>query len=208
MPTTLQTVPYQPEEPRRMKFTRENCKFLEESGILTGRYELLEGDILFKMAMNRPHVQVLMRIAEVLVAIFGFRFVQTQCAIDVPEPDQSTSEPEPDIAVTTVDLTLLERNPSPENVLLLVEVSDATLYRDKVRKSALYARAGFQEYWIADVNARQLLVHRDPSPGGYRDIQAYSEGETVSLLARPDLHQPVKTFFPESPEFDESPDEN
>ena len=196
MPTVLQAVPYQSEEPRRIKFTRENCKFLQESGILTGRYELIEGDIISKMGQNRPHARGLLLITFWLRSIFGYNFVESQTSVDVPEPDFTTSEPEPDILVCADDLTLIEEAPTSDNVVLLVEISDTTLYSDKSRKAALYSRAGFREYWIADVNARQIIVHREPTPTGYTDIKAYSVGETVSLLARPDLSKSVEELIP------------
>ncbi len=41
--------------PNRKRFTRQECEFLEESGLLTARYELIDGEIVFKMAQNLPH---------------------------------------------------------------------------------------------------------------------------------------------------------
>ena len=205
MPTVLQAVPYQSEEPRRMKFTRENCKFLEENGLLEGRYELIEGDILFKMPQKMPHIQFLISIARWLIEALGHEYVLEQAPISIPEPDSKTNEPEPDIVVTSENILRMRKAPTFANVLLLVEVSDTTLYTDKNRKAALYARAGFREYWIADVNARQIIVHREPTPTGYTDIKAYSVGETVSLLARPDLSKSVEELIPEQ---EEETDEN
>ena len=197
MPEMIQSVPHPSDEPKRMKLTREMCRFLEEGGLLSERYELIEGDIISKMGSNRPHARVIILISIWLQSIFGGRFVELQNSVDVPEPDFSTSEPEPEIVVTSEDLVLMEDAPNPTNVLLLVEVSDSTLNSDKTRKAALYARAGFVEYWIADVNARQIIVHREPTATGYQDIKVYASGETVSLLARPDQSHLVEGFFPE-----------
>ena len=52
-------------------------------------------------------------------------------------------------------------------------------------KAELYARAGIVEYWVVDVAARRLIVHRDPREGLYRSSTAYSEEEVVSPLALP-----------------------
>ena len=196
MPETIQSSPYRLDEPRRMKLTREMCRFLEEGGLLSERYELIEGDIISKMGSNRPHARVIILISLWLQSIFGGRFVELQNSVNVPEPDFSTSEPEPDIVVTSEDLVLMEDAPNPTNVLLLVEVSDSTLNSDKTQKAALYARAGFVEYWIADVNARQIIVHREPTATGYKDIKVYLVNEGIATLARSNVLIEVSEFFP------------
>jgi len=45
----------------------------------------------------------------------------------------------------------------PEDVILLVEVSDSSLRPDRDIKLPLYARAGIPEYWIVDTESRTVL---------------------------------------------------
>jgi Uma2 family endonuclease len=78
------------------------------------------------------------------------------------------------------------------DVRLIVEVSDATLRFDRGRKSAIYAEAGIPEYWILNLNNRELEVRRDPAPHPtmpcrflYRDERILSESDTVTPLAAP-----------------------
>jgi Uma2 family endonuclease len=68
---------------------------------------------------------------------------------------------------------------------LVVEISDSTLGFDLTTKAELYARAGIVEYWVVDVAARRLIVHRDPREGLYRAVTAYAEQESVAPLAAP-----------------------
>lgn len=42
-------------------------------------------------------------------------------------------------------------------------MADSSLRFDTTVKLALYAAALIADYWVLDVNARQLLVYRDPS---------------------------------------------
>lgn len=55
------------------------------------------------------------------------------------------------------DLALLrpgdyrERLPRPEDVLLVVEVADASLDYDLTKKVPLYAKAGVPEVWVQDL---------------------------------------------------------
>jgi Uma2 family endonuclease len=76
-------------------------------------------------------------------------------------------------------------NPQPEDVQLLVEISDSTLNYDLSVKAALYARAGIVEYWVLDVNGRRLIVHREPEGDGYLSITVYVEDELVAPLVAP-----------------------
>jgi Uma2 family endonuclease len=73
----------------------------------------------------------------------------------------------------------------PEDLQLVIEVSDSTLVYDLTVKSGLYARAGIPEYWVLDLKSRRMMVHRTPQAGHYQSILVYSEFESVSPLAAP-----------------------
>ncbi|MDX1935394.1 MAG: Uma2 family endonuclease [Capsulimonadales bacterium] len=66
------------------------------------------------------------------------------------------------------------------------EVSDTTLWRDRHTKMKTYAAGGIPEYWVLDVNARTLFVHRHPTANGYRDVTEYPTTQQVAPLAAPD----------------------
>jgi Uma2 family endonuclease len=51
----------------------------------------------------------------------------------------------------------------------------------------LYAVADIPEVWIVDLRHSLILIHRDPSPEGYRDGTEYGPGATIGPLAFPDL---------------------
>ena len=78
---------------------------------------------------------------------------------------------------------------------LLVEVSDSTLRLDLSTMASLYARAGIVEYWVMDVGARRVIVHRDPRAGCYTSVTAYGEGEENKSLAAPDRPLSVSSMF-------------
>ncbi len=109
------------------------------------------------------------------------------------------NEPEPDIIVLTrPSWEFLNANPQPSDLHLLVEISDATLGFDLTTKAALYARARIAEYWVLDLAARRLAVHRDPRADRYAAIAAYSETESVAPLAAPHGAFRVADAFPSS----------
>ena len=67
----------------------------------------------------------------------------------------------------------------PADVLLVVEVSDATLRADLTSKAAIYAEGGVEHCWVLARDA--LHVHREPSATGYAQVDVLSPGDTVTL---------------------------
>jgi len=183
--------------PHRRRWTRDECYRLAEMEFLTGRYELIDGEILSLMGQNPPHRMTLMLIAGWLVSLFGFYAVQTQGPISILGEEGETNEPEPDIIVTPEPTTAYRtRHPEPQELLLLVEVSDTTLWFDLNTKARLYARNGVQEYWVMDINGRQLVRHRNPSSEGYADVVTLTGEQTVSLMARPEATVRISELLP------------
>src|SRR5712692_11296645 len=189
MPTVVTETPYRPVpmEPRRKRWTRAECSAVEASGAWDQqRLELVEGELISKMGKKRPHTYVLTFVREALALIFGGRCVDTEASIDGAPEDTPTSEPEPDLIVLAKPSSEFRTgNPQPADLRLVVEISDSTLGFDLTVKARLYARAGIVEYWVVDVAARSLVVHRDPLNGLYQSVTVYNDQESVSPLASP-----------------------
>jgi Uma2 family endonuclease len=182
------------EMPRKI-WTRDECHHLMETGILEeGRYELLEGEIVIKMGQNEPHIYVCGRMLRALVSVFGFDFVR----IPAPLAIDDYNEPEPDVSVTTRPARdyLTSGTPEPQDIRLAVEVADSTLRSDLRVKSSLYARAGIVEYWVVDINARCVHVHREPTAEGYESITVVGVEGTLTPLAAPQTSLPVVDLLP------------
>lgn len=180
----------------RKRWTREDCDFLERVGLLTGRYELLDGEIIVKMGQNQPHAMSVSRLVFYLLGIFGPAHVQTQTTIEVLEADRVTNRPEPDAVVLDRPDFEYSHTPRGDELRLAVEVSDSTLGDDLRTKARLYARAGVPEYWVLDVASRRLVVHRDPHENEYRSVVPFSESESVAPLAAPDHPLTVADLLP------------
>ena len=89
--------------------------------------------------------------------------------------------------------------PRPENVLLIVEISDSTLNHDVNEKLPVYAKAGVPETWIMNLREDAIDSHSDPSPDGYRVTHRYRIriGDVIAPLAFPDLEIEVSRLIPE-----------
>lgn len=184
--------------PARKRWTRAQCEALDASGLLAGEHvELIDGELINKMGKNQPHVIAVAMISAWLREIFGYAHVLQEAPIAVSSLDNVSNEPEPDIIVVTKELGAYQSNcPTPSDLLLVIEVSDSTLYLDLKTKASLYARAGIADFWVLDVNARRLIVHRNPNEGEYTAIHVYREQEPVSPLAAPQAEFRAQYAFP------------
>jgi Uma2 family endonuclease len=181
-------IPGAQEGPPRKRWTRAECALLQESGLWDGQhFELIEGELYNKLGKGRPHTIALTLIRNWLIRIFGAQFIETEPSIDVAPEDNPTSEPEPDIIILAKPTWEFASNPTPSDIRLLVEISDTTKRFDRTTKGALYARAAIGEYWVVDVNARSLVVHRNPVAGNYQSIETYVETAIAAsgVIAKP-----------------------
>ncbi len=191
-------IPTPPESaPNRIRWTRRQCEAIREAQILTGRYELIDGEIISKMGQKPSHAYVVSLLMAWLVRLFGAEFVRIQSTIDLSAVSPEYDEPEPD-AVVTVEpaAAYASRHPGPADLRLVVEASDTTARFDRTVKSALYARAGIGEVWVVDIPGRQLFVCRQPTPAGYAEVTVYIPDESAATLALPDAPVHVADLLP------------
>lgn len=147
------------------------------------RIELLDG-LLVAMSPKTPRHERAIR----WLAGWLFAWVDREAyEVGVGSPlTLVTSEPEPDLAV-------FERGgPAPYHpatAALVIEVSFSSLVRDLGVKAELYAAAGIPEYWVLDLDAGRMVVHRAPGDGGYADLTEVYAGQwpEAASLALPPL---------------------
>jgi Uma2 family endonuclease len=183
--------------PSPKRWTRRECDFLRSNGLLTERYELIDGEVVSKTGQNPPHGLAIVLLQARLISVFGPLCVRIQLSVDVGGADPEHNEPDPDIAVTERPGTAYpDRHPGPADLLLIAEVADTTLRYDRTTKANLYARAGIREYRVIDTVGRQAVVHRQPGAEGYAEVVAYASDETVATLARPEQGVLVADLLP------------
>ncbi|MFN9842055.1 MAG: Uma2 family endonuclease, partial [Pseudanabaena sp.] len=98
------------------------------------------------------------------------------------------SEPQPDLAILKWrDDFYASALPTPEDILLIIEVADSTIAYDRDVKMPLYAANGIPEMWLFDLNQQIIEGYSQPSASGYKRSQRYEQGDTLSLLAFPEV---------------------
>jgi Uma2 family endonuclease len=161
---------------------------LAEMGFFDDKHvELIDG-VLYQMTINPPHAVAVGIIGDILRDRFGGGVC---VRMEKPLDFGRRNLPEPDFAVVNgAHRDYLKGH--PKTARLIVEVSDSTLRKDRVLKAHLYARAGIADYWIVNLNDRQVEVHRNPGPdpsrtGRYRyaDVTVVPADGQVSPLAVP-----------------------
>jgi Uma2 family endonuclease len=172
----------------KKRFTVDDYYRMGDAGILgpDDRVELINGEILTMSPIGSRHMVCVDRatavFAPTLVAKKAILSIQNAVwisEITMPQPDVLLLKPQEDYYAG--------RFRKPADVLLLIEVSDTTLRRDRNVKLPLYAAAGVSEVWIEDLKHELLLVYRDPAGSAYSTCLTFKHGESVSPLALPDM---------------------
>lgn len=169
----------------RRRFTADEYVRMAEAGILgeDERIELIRGEILIMSPIGMRHNAFVDRFNYLLVTALGRRaWVRVQGSVRL-FPD---TMPEPDLAVLR-RRDYRTAHPTPEDILLVIEVAESSLAYDRGRKASLYAEAGIAEYWVADAEGEAIEVHREPDGRRYRQSVRLTGAATASPLAFPDV---------------------
>jgi Uma2 family endonuclease len=166
--------------PHRKIWTSDEVSKLND--IFPGqRLELIEGDLVNKIGQKPPHAYVIAMLNKMLSEAFPGR-VRIQSSITLPKPESTRSEPEPDVVLLHRESSdFFQRHPSPQDIALLIEVSDSTLQLDREIKGPLYSRCGIEVYWIIDIQQRRIVVFQTPGPDEYKSVTIHEANERVSF---------------------------
>jgi Uma2 family endonuclease len=149
---------------------------VRSTGVWDGRRTYLVRGVIWEQGpMNPPHAALVKHVEEVLAPVFGSGYC---FRAQVPLLLGQDTDPFPDLAVVT-GRTLDYLTVHPTSAHLVVEVADTSLDEDTSTKAELYAAGGIADYWVLDVNARRLLVFRDPRP--FAGTTTYRTKFTLSL---------------------------
>ena len=130
---------------------------MQAAGLLIedGKFELIDGEIIDMPSEDETHLGLRIRLNRFLA-----RALPDEIAI-TPDGTLRLADkdwPEPDFYLFPASIRVSEARGS--HLLLLIEISDSTLAHDMRRKAALYRKYGVREYWVIDVNAACVHVHR------------------------------------------------
>ena len=148
---------------------------------------LVNGEILVMANPGNLHNRGVGLALDELRKAFGEQF---WVRVQMPLVLSQKSDPVPDLAVVIgTPRSVVDQ---PTSALLVIEVADTWIATDLGEKSMAYALAGIADYWVSDVNQKQLIVHRNPQPdrtnaigASYANVTTLVSGQSVSPLAAP-----------------------
>lgn len=176
-----------PTEVIKKHFTVADYHGMAKAGIIRPeeRVELIEGEIIQMSPIGHRHHVRVTRTNTLFVRAFGDRaIVSCQSSIELnrwtePQPDLVVYKPRSDFYAA--------KKPTPDDVLLVMEISDTSLRYDRNIKIPLFAAAAIPEVWIQDVAEDIVYVYRDPRGRSYSTTFEVRRGNVISPLALPDI---------------------
>lgn len=164
------------------------------------RVELVQGYLIAMSPINPPHAGTLTRLATSFTLRLKKRVVvRTQSPIVLPG---LKSQPEPDLVLAQPRSDGYDRrHPMPEEILLVVEISDSTLKYDQNEKKRHYAAAGIVEYWLFNLIDLLVEVYREPfvsetAEADYRSKVVYRPEQRIAPAAFPKTWLVLEDIFP------------
>ncbi len=183
------------------RFTIDDYHQLIELGFLTegDRVELVRGELIQMVSKGTPHTFSTTRLCRQLDRLLG-----DQVNIRGQEPIEilPNSEPEPDVVLAKGNESdYLAHHPYPEDILLVVEISDLTLIYDQTIKLSVYAEAGISNYWIVNLNARQVERYSQPYQNAqgefsYLNKQISLANQAIAIPGFEDARLDLSKIFP------------
>src|SRR5438034_1622223 len=150
----------------RRLFTVDDYHRMTDAGILLedDRVELIEGELIEMAAIGNRHNAAVDRLTELFVERLQRRaIVRVQGSVRLND----RNEPQPDLVILRRRPDFYENAPAgPGDALLVIEVADSSLDFDLEIKAPLYARTGLPEFWIVDLEDRNVRVFREPAGSG------------------------------------------
>lgn len=171
----------------RRRFTVEEYHRMADAGILDedDRVELLDGEIVEMTPIGPRHAGGVARLDHLFGVRFGERAIvwaQNPLVLErhwEPQPDLVLLKPRQDFYTSAL--------PGPEDALLVVEIAETSMQRDRRVKMPAYARTEVPEVWLLDLPGDRLEVFTDPAPEGYRKVRRLRRGDRLAPAAFPEV---------------------
>lgn len=177
-----------------LEWTVRRYHRLTEEGILEedDKIELLNGQLIKMSPVGILHAACVKKLRKLLGKILPEEMV---IGIQDPVILNDLSEPEPDISILRPKADFYASGkPGVKDILLLIEVADTSLEKDREVKLPLYARAGVPEVWIVDLVKKTVEQYKNPGKDGYYSSRVCRKGESLSTDLIPEIF--VKDILP------------
>ncbi|MGA9995430.1 MAG: Uma2 family endonuclease [Pyrinomonadaceae bacterium] len=176
-------------------FTVDEYERMGEAGIFGdyARLELLEGEIYKMSPIGSSHAACVDFLAVTLTDFAQRRFI---VRVQNPVRLNDFSEPQPDVALLSWrDDFYRKAHPTPDDVMLIIEVADSTVESDRSYKIPLYAQAGIREAWLVNIPEEQIELYAEPQGGAYQISKTLKRGDELQSQTIADLKISVSALL-------------
>lgn len=168
-------------------FTVRDYHRMAEVGLLSedSRVELIDGEIIEMSPIGSLHSGTVKRSSSFLNRTLGDVVI-----VSVQDPIRLSdfSEPQPDLALLKPRKDFYANShPTAEDVLVVIEVADASVEYDRSVKLPLYARAGIPETWLLVLPKEVIEIHFQPKNGKYQRVRRLKRGKILTSPKIPAL---------------------
>ncbi len=171
----------------RHRFTGTDYHRLLETGVLNegSRVELLDGEIIKMAPIGPRHAACVDKLNAFLQ-----RKVSRMAIVRVQNPIllNEYSEPEPNLSLLKQRADFYKQgHPTPDDILVAIEVADTTAEKDPAFKIPAYARAGIPEVWLIDLSIDYVEIYTCPASGLYQEVRIILRGQRFTSTTLPQL---------------------
>ena len=186
--------PMQPQAAKK-RFSVDEYYKMARVGILRDEVpnELIDGEIIEMSPMGSRYAAAVSRISHRLGSSMQGKAL---LRIQLPLRLDAYNEPQPDISFVKVRRDFYEfRHPGPADVLFVLEIFESSFNYSRDIKSGVYAAVRIPEFWLLDLANSALLVFRGPSLGDYKTFLKFQRGDSLSMLAFPEIEIAVSDLL-------------
>jgi Uma2 family endonuclease len=172
---------------QRHRLTVDAYYRMGQAGVFAphARVELIEGEVFDMAPIGTRHASAVKKLIALLSAAAQGRAI---VAAQDPLRLSSSSEPQPDLMLLRPRADFYaQAHPGPADVLLLIEVSDASVVYDRGIKLDLYAKHGVTEVWIVDLEHNVVRFFRGCDGERYTDITTSEKPRATPVAALPGI---------------------
>jgi Uma2 family endonuclease len=169
--------------PRRAWTGAELQKMIEAGIIEHGEpFELLGGELVAKVNKGIPHETLKIVLNEFWGKIRPEHIrVAPESALRLGAHD----EPEPEFFIFPKSIPAADVR--GDTVLLVIEIADSSLAKDRSLKMLRYAAHGVREYWVINARTRATTIFQQPQSTGYSKRTEAASSERLVPLLVPEL---------------------
>ena len=189
-----------PAPPETRKFTVEEYHRMAEAGILypDERVELIDGEVIAMAPIGPLHAETVEHWSNAIKERIPRQYiVRSQNPITLGE----NLQPIPDLAIVRRRTGgYYGSHPEPDEIIVVIEVSDSSLAHDRDVKVPLYAQANIPETWLMNLVEDCIERFTHPGPNGYANHTIYRRGDRISPSTLPDVEFAVDDLLPPTPQ--------